>query len=180
MSSEPLYSHLNSRGQLPSAMQVRTRRFLSRWTWVWGGSILKYGGTSSTGEEEGDRKKDVMPGWKRADAQQPNSPEMWIPNKLLHRLGIFLIIFLKFPSTYWGVEGQQRSLPKSTKQGQVVPPTAAHSYSIWKTQLDRRRSDWCSRGSVNEHFHTCRSVEEDDEKREGEWREGARGNIDRN
>lgn len=40
-------SHLNSRGQLPSAMQVRTKRFPSRWTWVRTGSVLKYGETSS-------------------------------------------------------------------------------------------------------------------------------------
>lgn len=102
MSSEPLYSHLNSRGQLPSAMQVRTRRFLSRWTWVWGGSILKYGGTSSTGGEGGggrDRKKDVTPGWKRADAQQPNSPEMRIPNQLLPPFGFFILFyFFNFPA----------------------------------------------------------------------------------
>lgn len=40
-------SHLNSRGQLPSAIQVSTKRFPSRWTWVRTGSVLKYGETSS-------------------------------------------------------------------------------------------------------------------------------------
>jgi len=47
VSSRLLCSHLNSRGQLPSAMHVRTRRFPSRWTWLLTGSVLKYGETSS-------------------------------------------------------------------------------------------------------------------------------------
>lgn len=53
VSSWLLCSHLNSRGQLPSAMHVRTRRFPSRWTWLRTGSVLKYGETSSA--ERGGR-----------------------------------------------------------------------------------------------------------------------------
>lgn len=53
VSSRLLCSHLNSRGQLPSAMHVRTRRFPSRWTWLRTGSVLKYGETSSA--ERGGR-----------------------------------------------------------------------------------------------------------------------------
>lgn len=41
VSSRLLCSHLNSRGQLPSAMQVSTRRFPSRCTWLRTGSVLK-------------------------------------------------------------------------------------------------------------------------------------------
>lgn len=51
VSSRLLCSHLNSRGQLPSAMQVSTRRFPSRCTCVRTGSVLKYGGTSSAGKQ---------------------------------------------------------------------------------------------------------------------------------
>lgn len=55
-------------------MQVRTRRFPSRCTWVWGGSILKYGGTSSTGKRQtrkgGKCETDIKKGsevvWERA------------------------------------------------------------------------------------------------------------------
>lgn len=54
VSSLLLCSHLNSRGQLPSAMHVSTRRFPSRWTWLRTGSVLKYGDTSSAGREEGE------------------------------------------------------------------------------------------------------------------------------
>lgn len=58
VSSRLLCSHLNSRGQLPSAMHVRTRRFPSRWTWLRTGSVLKYGETSSagTGGKGGQRR----------------------------------------------------------------------------------------------------------------------------
>ena len=57
VSSRLLCSHLNSRGQLPSAMHVRTRRFPSRWTWLRTGSVLKYGETSSAerGGKGGER-----------------------------------------------------------------------------------------------------------------------------
>lgn len=51
VSSRLLCSHLNSRGQLPSAMHVSTRRFPSRCTWLRTGSVLKYGETSSGGEK---------------------------------------------------------------------------------------------------------------------------------
>lgn len=51
VSSRLLCSHLNSSGQLPSAMQVSTRRFPSRCTCVRTGSVLKYGGTSSAGKQ---------------------------------------------------------------------------------------------------------------------------------
>lgn len=54
VSSRLLCSHLNSRGQLPSAMHVSTRRFPSRWTWLRTGSVLKYGDTSSAGREKGE------------------------------------------------------------------------------------------------------------------------------
>lgn len=47
VSSLLLCSHLNSSGQLPSAMHVSTRRFPSRCTCVRTGSVLKYGDTSS-------------------------------------------------------------------------------------------------------------------------------------
>lgn len=47
VSSLLLWSHLNSSGQLPSAMHVSTRRFPSRCTCVRTGSVLKYGDTSS-------------------------------------------------------------------------------------------------------------------------------------
>lgn len=50
VNSRLLCSHLNSSGQLPSAMHVSTRRFPSRCTCVRTGSVLKYGGTSSAGE----------------------------------------------------------------------------------------------------------------------------------
>lgn len=49
VSSRLLCSHLNSSGQLPSAMHVSTSRFPSRCTCVRTGSVLKYGGTSSVG-----------------------------------------------------------------------------------------------------------------------------------
>lgn len=48
--------------------------------------------------------------------------------------------------------------------------------SIWNCK--KWRSNLCSRGSVNEHFHTCRSVKEDDKKergRERKRRDGVRG-----
>lgn len=43
----PLWIHLNSSGQLPSAMQVSTTLLRSRLSWLRAGSVLKYGGTSS-------------------------------------------------------------------------------------------------------------------------------------
>lgn len=47
VSSVLLWIHLNSSGQLPSAMQVSTTLLRSRLSWLRAGSVLKYGGTSS-------------------------------------------------------------------------------------------------------------------------------------
>lgn len=53
VSSVLLWIHLNSRGQLPSAMQVSTTRLCSRLSWLRAGSVLKYGGTSSAKNNTG-------------------------------------------------------------------------------------------------------------------------------
>lgn len=66
----------------------------------------------------------------------------------------------------WELEGQQRSLPKST-WNKLLPPKAAYSFISFEMRWQRGRGAICAaEGSVNEHFHTSRSVKKRREERD--------------
>lgn len=79
----------------------------------------------------------------------------------------------------WELEGQQRSLPKST-WNKLLPPKAAYSFISFEMRWQRGRGAICAaEGSVNEHFHTSRSVKKRREERDsrgGGGGGGGRGN----
>lgn len=70
----------------------------------------------------------------------------------------------------WELEGQQRSLPKST-WNKLLPPKAAYSFISFEMRWQRGRGAICAaEGSVNEHFHTSRSVKKRREERDSRGR----------
>lgn len=97
-------------------------------------------------------------------------------------------LFPFFFNTDWELEGQHRSLPKSTWNKLLLQKHLTLLFHLKRAgggicNCAKKRSNLCGRGSASEHFHTSESVTEDggDRERKGErgrWRcrEGASGN----